>query len=175
MMQRDFETLVLPLLDGLFRTSLRMVHDETAAERCVELTYVEASRSFDGISEMAPLRVWLFQILFRTIRNHGGYWSQLREWLRFSDRPQTHYVPDSPCQSEHDRILHVLDNIPTPLREVLLLSDVEDFSGTEIKTILGISLDVIAARLVEGRARLRAELSDSAVGKTELLEGGATA
>ena len=176
--ESNFETLALPLMDGLFRTSLRMVHDQTTAERCVELTYVEASRSFDGMppssKTMATLRVRLFTILFRTIRNHGGYWRQIRNWLSLPGRPRN--VPaDSPCQPEHDQILRTLDNVPTPLREVLLLSDVENFSRTEVQTILGLSPEVIAARLAEGRARLLAELRDNAPSNPEMLEGTATA
>ena len=132
---------VTPHLESLYRTAYRMVHDQTAAERCIERTYVEAGEATD--------RLALFTTLFRVLHNRRKPWLALKR-----HRP-----------AAHDEVICALDTVPSEYREVVLLADVEGFNRSEIQSILGIPADAAADRLREGRSRLRTELhiSTSAV------------
>lgn len=52
----------------------------------------------------------------------------------------------------------VVEELPENYREVLLLSDFEGFTNTEIAAILGVTLDTVKIRLHRGRLRLRQSL-----------------
>ncbi len=123
-----------PHLESLYRTAYRMVHDRSAAEHCVERTYVDAGRQDD--------RLTLFTTLFRVLHNYR------RPWLTLKRRQP----------AAHDELLRALDTVPSEYREVLLLADVEGFNRSEIQAILGIAAETAADRLREGRSRLRSEL-----------------
>jgi len=128
-------------LESLYRTAFRMVHDQPAAETCVERTYLEAGKSAD--------RLTLFVTLFRVLHNRP------KPWLSFKRRP--------PCVAD-DEVLRALDTVPSEYREAVLLADVEGFNRSEIQAILGIPADTAALRLREGRTRLRSELLVAAGG-----------
>jgi RNA polymerase sigma-70 factor (ECF subfamily) len=131
-----FEAVAMPCLESLYRTALRMVHDEAAAARCIEQTFLEARSRVPRIPGVTDLRVWMFSILFRKLRLHP---------VR-TPRP---VVPDQ------DEVLDALDRIPAIFREVLLLADVEGFRRSEIEAILLIPTELVKGRLTEGRDRLR--------------------
>lgn len=62
---------------------------------------------------------------------------------------------------ENLALYQVLRNLPKQYSEVLLLHYVNGFTGKEIAHLLGISEDVVMARLSRGRKRLKKELSDN--------------
>jgi RNA polymerase sigma-70 factor (ECF subfamily) len=86
-------------------------------------------------------KTWLFQILFDVIhRQHR------RQEPRFS--------PSTP-----DEVVSALNRVPPDFREVLLLIDCQGFSYKSAAEILGLSVDVIARRIVLGRNHLYSELA----------------
>jgi RNA polymerase sigma-70 factor (ECF subfamily) len=161
--ENSFEAVTLPCLDSLYRIAFRMVHDQGIAERCVEQAYVEALHSFHRRPEVTDPRVWLFAILFRLLHNRRKALLHIKGWLNRSRK--------APCEltdeagpgdtADQDEMLRALDNIPGIFREALLLADVEGFNHTEIQETLGIPAKMAAARLAEGRTRLRAALTGS--------------
>ena len=54
--------------------------------------------------------------------------------------------------------LNALPGLPENYRNVLLLSDFEEFSNAEIAEILGLSIDTVKIRLHRARAYLKKEL-----------------
>jgi len=144
MTDRDaFEAATLPLLDNLYQTAIRMVHDHSAAEQCIRQTYREARNTFYILPSETDYRVAMFGILFRILHHRGRDWSKLKRWFAAPVR---------------DEILRAVDAIPEACREVLLLADVEGFSRAQIQGILEVSAEAVDSRLAEGRARLRAAL-----------------
>jgi DNA-directed RNA polymerase specialized sigma24 family protein len=141
-----FEAAAMPMLDSLYRTAFRMVHDEAAAEHCVERTYLEGQHNFPHHGGIDDLRVWMFGLLFREIHKGRTAWVQVKRWLK-------------PARDDGDQILCELDGMPGMLREAILLVDVEGFNKREAARILEISEQEAAERLAEGRFRLQAALA----------------
>jgi RNA polymerase sigma-70 factor, ECF subfamily len=57
-------------------------------------------------------------------------------------------------------VLRFLSELPDPQREVLLLHDLQGFTGPEIADRLGLSLHNVKIRLHRARVRLRQALSE---------------
>jgi RNA polymerase sigma-70 factor (ECF subfamily) len=56
-----------------------------------------------------------------------------------------------------------VDRLPTPYREVVVLSDMEGLGYAEIAESLGIPVGTVKSRLFRGRRQLQRELYDHAV------------
>ncbi len=59
-----------------------------------------------------------------------------------------------------DCVLAFLTGLPASQREVLLLHDLQGYTGPEIAERLGLSLENVKIRLHRARVRLRAALSE---------------
>jgi DNA-directed RNA polymerase specialized sigma24 family protein len=57
-------------------------------------------------------------------------------------------------------VLRFLSDLPDPLRGVLLLHDLQGFTGPEIADRLDLSIHNVKIRLYRARVRLRAALSE---------------
>jgi RNA polymerase sigma-70 factor (ECF subfamily) len=94
------------------------------------------------------------------IAHHRRRWFNC-SWLKTSleDVELTHGCESTILQDLSDEeILKSLEKIPESYREVVLLSDVQEFSYKEIAEILQIPLGTVMSRLNRGRKLLREEL-----------------
>ena len=69
-------------------------------------------------------------------------------------------------------ILTAIDGLPSHLRQVVLLADVEETPYGTIAEVLAIPIGTVASRLSRGRRRLRDTLSDQARGAGYLARAG---
>lgn len=110
---------------------------------------------------------WLYQVTRRTVIDH-----RRRAWLRrwvpavFVDRPTELPGPEREV-SDSDvarRVHRVLDGLPTDLREVLVLCELEERTAIEVSDLVGVPLGTVKSRLRRareqfGRDALRAGLT----------------
>jgi RNA polymerase sigma-70 factor, ECF subfamily len=168
-----FEETALPLLNDLFRTALRMLGDRSAAEDCIQETYLQAQRSFHRFEQGTNCRAWMFTILFHVVHHYRRKWFRLRtvgddEAKLFENTPSREPTAGAITDQE---ILGALDRIPKPYREVVLLADVEEFSYKEVSGILRIPIGTVMSRLSRGRTLLRSSLSHLRTPNGFLIEG----
>jgi RNA polymerase sigma-70 factor (ECF subfamily) len=71
-------------------------------------------------------------------------------------------VSPIPEQIEDEEILQALEKLPPAFREVVVLSDVEEFSYKEVAGLLQVPLGTVISRLHRGRKLLRQHLSEYA-------------
>ena len=131
-----FESVAMPYLKELYCTALRLLLDVRKASDAVQETYRRGGKEFEN-SERANCRLWMFQILFDSVRRAR----------HDSDSPTIPVVPLG-----DRKILSGMDRLPHELREVLLLVDVQRFSYAEASTILDIGVETLKSRI--GRARM---------------------
>jgi RNA polymerase sigma-70 factor, ECF subfamily len=157
----DFESVTLPHLDALFRTALRVIGDRSEAEDLVQETYLQAWRSFHRFEIGTNCRAWLFKILFNVIHHHRRKLFGLKLVKESEDILEGTLVYEPPVleQLSDEEILAALQKVPQQYREVLLLSDVQEFSYKEIAETLGIPVGTVMSRLSRGRKLLRIEMS----------------
>ncbi|MEP6966705.1 MAG: sigma-70 family RNA polymerase sigma factor [Pseudomonadota bacterium] len=161
---------MLPHLDGAYNLARYLARDPTAAEDIVQDAFLRAFRAFSAFRGSAP-KAWLFAI----VRNCFLDWATaernsarvLVEEAALSEREAVALSnvadPDqaTPEQAllrrrEAETVRAVLENLPEPFRETLVLRETEDLSYKEIALLTGAPIGTVMSRL----ARARQMLSD---------------
>jgi RNA polymerase sigma-70 factor (ECF subfamily) len=154
----------MPHLGDLFKTAAHVIGNRSEAEDIIQEAYLQAWKSFDRFQAGTNCRAWLFKIMFNVISHHRRKWFGLK---LVSDRDDyiedtVPYEPPVPQHISDEDVLAALDRVPQEYRDVVLLSDVQEFSYKEISETLGIPVGTVMSRLSRGRQQLRIELADFA-------------
>jgi len=173
--RKEFEELLSPLTDSLYRTALRMTGQDATAQDLVQETALRAYRGFGQYAQGSNFRAWIFRIMTNTLIN---------DYRRRARGPQTADVaeidPSDPSDVEYARTGDVealtetlgddarraIERLPEDFRLVFLLSTFEGFTYREISEIAGIPIGTVMSRLFRARALVRAELLSRVRGKT---------
>jgi RNA polymerase sigma-70 factor (ECF subfamily) len=174
----DFEAEALPLLDAVYRFSLRLAQGEAAdAEDLTQETFLRAYRAWNTYRPGTSCRSWLFTICRNVF---------LRRRERSAARPETpesRLEIDLPSVAATDvfgntgggnperdffdsfvdaEVLRAVDRLPDDFREVVVLSDLQELSYAEIAETLQIPLGTVRSRLYRGRRLLQEALHEYA-------------
>lgn len=163
--------------DELYRLAYRMVRDEQAAEDIVQDTFLNAFKGLEQFDGRATLGTWLFRIAYNNalmrLRAQKPM-ASLDEDAEFVENAPTPIVVawrETPQEIVERREMSAqLDNaiaaLPTTLRAVFQLRDIEERSTAETAEILGLSEAAVKVRLHRARLALREKLS-SYFGETQ--------
>lgn len=157
-----FEAQALPHANELFRTAVSLLGTYAEAEAAVQKSLLHAWKSFSGFQPGSNCRAWLYKILFQVVAQRR------RRWLRlWGEDPQIFkqalFAKAEVAQRLTDEdILSALREMPQQYAEVVILSDVQEFTYQEIQETLDIPIGTVMSRLSRGRAHLRSELSPMA-------------
>jgi RNA polymerase sigma-70 factor (ECF subfamily) len=155
-----FEAEVLPHIDDLFRLAVWFERDRAEAEDLVQETLKQALQSFHRYTPGTNCRAWLVTILQHLRSNRRRARARSPMVTDADDRlaGTLAFVPPVPDRLTDEEVLAALDHIPAQYQEVILLSDVEEFTYKEIAATLAIPIGTVMSRLHRGRALLRQEL-----------------
>jgi RNA polymerase sigma-70 factor (ECF subfamily) len=161
----------------VFNLIYRLVGDYEDAADLASETFVQALRSFDRFRGEAQPYTWLYRIAVNRCKNYyrrrgvhrrvdgpsldeqaesapGGA-SPAREIEDWSRAPQRQ-VEQRELQQEVERAIAVLN---PDARVVVILRDLHGLSYQEIAEVVGVSAEVVKARLFRARAALRKQLA----------------
>jgi RNA polymerase sigma-70 factor (ECF subfamily) len=160
----SFEEVAMPHMNDLFRAASSMLGSRSEAEDIVQETYLQAWKSFHRFTPGTNCRAWLFKILFHVVQHHRRKWFKFRIVKEEEENLETTLVYEPPVAQDlsDEDVLAAFRQIPQAYREVVLLSDVYDFTYKEIHETLDIPIGTVMSRLSRGRQLLRAQLSDFA-------------
>lgn len=175
--QKAFENDALEHTRALYGAGLRLTRNESDAEDLVQETYLRAFRFSDRFEPGTNLKAWLFRILTNTFINKYRRKVKEREIVEGSnqDTVRSHFVSDKSThhhrdpetsfvdQFMSDEVTTALEQVPVDFREVVLLSDVHDFSYRDIADMLDCPVGTVMSRLYRGRRILQSKLFDYAV------------
>lgn len=159
-----FEAEAMPHMDDLYRAASSMLSSRTEAEDVVQETYLQAWKSFHRFTPGTNCRAWLFKILFHVTQHHRRKWFKFKfadDGEEILEQTLPYEPPVSQDLSDED-VLAAFRAIPPAYREVVLLSDVYEFSYKEIQQALDIPIGTVMSRLSRGRQLLRTRLADLA-------------
>src|SRR5664280_2045106 len=136
---------------------LRMVRDSDMAADFAQDTFIKAYRAQDSLEDRGKARAWLYQIAHRVVLDE----MRRRRIVRFL--PWTGERPGAAPSAEHlamemrlsGPLARALARIPERQRAALLLAEVNDLTGLELASTLGIS-HVAARALPVSYTHLRA-------------------
>lgn len=171
--QHEFAAAALGFLRELLRVATRVTGDPALAEDLVQETYLQAWRSFDRFERGTNCRAWLYKILFRTIARHRRRRDGDTVPVPGDDEPTVDarlaVPPAAGDPLARRRVLAAFATLSEPLREVLLLADVQELRYREVAAALDIPIGTVMSRLNRARGRLRSLLAG--IGGREGAEG----
>jgi RNA polymerase sigma factor (sigma-70 family) len=157
----SFEQLALPLLPSLYSHAFWLTRQHSEAEDLVQETISKALRAFDSFQAGTNFKAWIFCILRNTfLTSRTGIAASRTVFLE--DRPDLFRIPDcSPTPEDHlirldnqATVNEALDQLQPPLREVLLLCDVEELKYKDIALVLNVPIGTVMSRLSRARRTL---------------------
>jgi RNA polymerase sigma-70 factor (ECF subfamily) len=156
-----FEQEAMPHMNDLFRAASSMLRSRTEAEDLTQEVYLQAWKSFHRFTPGTNCRAWLFKILFHVLQHNRRKWFKFKfadDGEEILEQTMAYEPPVAQDLSDED-VLAAFHRVPEHYREVVLLSDVYDFSYKEIQQTLDIPLGTVMSRLSRGRQLLRNQLS----------------
>src|SRR5215212_6407254 len=168
--QQHFRALMLPHLDAAYTLARYLTRDEDVAQDLVQDAFVRALRGFPNYrGENA--KAWLLAIvrnLFLSSTTARGsartvsldaYLQPDREpdgsareiWDPDQDTPETALIRSSENRSLRD----LIDALPVPFRETLVLRELEELSYQEIATATQSPIGTVMSRLARARQMLQ--------------------
>lgn len=161
-----FEQMTMPLFDQLYNLAHWLTGERADAEDLVQETYAKALKGFKSFAEGTNLRAWMFRILRNTfLTSRSGLAAKRTDYLEDdlqTEESTSHAVTPEALLIQHETrqtILAALEAISVAHREIILLSDVEEFSYREIAQILDVPIGTVMSRLSRARLSLRRALS----------------
>ena len=166
----------MPLLASLYNVARWLTRDANDAEDLVQETLLKGLRGFAAFEQGTNFKAWIFRILRNTYLSSRQGLAAKRtvaleeEW----EGTGAVHVPEAVIDRETPELnlLRLADRaaledamqeLASPLLEVLLLCDVEGMRYREIATVLEIPLGTVMSRIARARASLRASLKEIGV------------
>jgi RNA polymerase sigma-70 factor, ECF subfamily len=161
----DFDSLYRASYPRVLRTLTGILGDRATAEECVQEAFVRAFKAWPRWRPDAPAEAWVHRIAINVATSH-----RRREGIRLL-RERVLAVgrePSGPTVDPNDSsdLLDALRRLPTRQAAAIVLRHVHGYSNREIAAALGVAESTIASRLASARARLRADLGESAALRT---------
>jgi RNA polymerase sigma-70 factor, ECF subfamily len=159
---QTFEELALPLFPSLYNHAFWLARNHAEAEDLVQETFSKALRAFDSFQPSTNFKGWIFRILRNTfLTSRTGLAASrtvfLEDHLVISDIAATDPSPEDHTLrlDNHSALQAALDQLQAPLREVLLLCDVEEIKYKDIAVILDVPIGTVMSRISRARQALR--------------------
>jgi RNA polymerase sigma-70 factor, ECF subfamily len=137
-----------------------LVRDEWLADDLTQETFVRVQNHLSDLKDPAKLSSWIFRIAYNLCQDH------FREAGKSvivdnAEEQEMEILDEDSVQKEFEQhqmsqcVQIEIDRLPEPLRTVLFLSDVMEFSQREIAEVVGITVENVKVRLHRARKKLK--------------------
>ena len=163
---RRFRDAALPHLDDIYTLARYLMRNSSDADDAVQECYLRALRHFDSYRGPA-MKPWLLTIL-RNVCNaefarrgrrevptdYAQDESVAEEMPMWQERQAS---PEKAMLRQQDSatIRRLVEELPEPFREAIVLREMNDLSYKEIAEIAGVPVGTVMSRLARARAMLR--------------------
>jgi RNA polymerase sigma-70 factor (ECF subfamily) len=161
-----FEQLVEEYGDRVYGIALRITGSPVEAEDAMQDAFLSAFRGWSGFRAESSPTTWLYRIAVNAALQRVRARHPLDSLSEQDDdsediRDWTGEVPDAAVRAElNAEIERAIVTLPTDLRVVLVLRDVEGLSTSEAASVLDLTDAAVKSRLHRARAILRRVLQD---------------
>ncbi len=159
--------------NGKIRRYLARLIGEADSEDVAQDVFMKINAALGDFRGEASLSTWIYRIATNAAMDHlrksqaapknqiaNGPADQCPEGYEDIATDLSTSLPDRQLIRKEmgDCIRDIVDGLPENYRTVLILSDLEEMTNTEIAKVLDISLEAVKIRLHRARARLKKEL-----------------
>ena len=166
---QQFESLVSPHTEHLYRVAYRFCGNQVDAEDLVQDLYTKLYSLKTALSDIEQLRPWLAKSLYRLYIDQ--YRRSSRSPISYVDGENdslesagpAHEEPEAQLrQLELQHAIHIgLSSLSDEHRSLVILADIEGYSLPELQQVFDIPEGTVKSRLHSARAKLRAYLTDN--------------
>jgi RNA polymerase sigma factor (sigma-70 family) len=156
-----FEQLALPLLPALYSHAYWLSRNHAEAEDLVQEAIAKSLRAFDSFEPGTNFKAWIFRVLRNTFLTSRTGMAASRTIFLEDHEDLLEAADASPTPEDHlirlDNqavVNEALDQLQPPLREVLLLCDVEEMKYKDIALVLGVPIGTVMSRISRARRAL---------------------
>jgi RNA polymerase sigma-70 factor, ECF subfamily len=181
--KREFEQLLIPLLDVLYGAALRMTRHHDDAEDLVQDTVVKAYRFFHRFERGTNFKAWLLRVMTNLYINQyrkaekqgeqveldaGGaegalwgpgpgedVWIWAKAWEQAGNKIDFDPAEHVLSKLGEATICAAIEALPAEFRIVVMLADVEELSYEEIAEAAQIPVGTVKSRLYRGRRQVQ--------------------
>ena len=163
--QSRFEAVVMPHLDAAYSLARWLTRNDADAADVVQEAYLRAFRYFDSYRE-GDAKSWLLRIVRRTCyswleRNRPSEVIPLETTADLDEAVAA--PPDGPGDTEAlllnrsdlRRLDLLIEALPVPLREAIVLRELQELGYREIAEVTGVPIGTVMSRLHRARLALR--------------------
>ena len=156
-LREDFDREAWPHFREITRAALRLTRRPAEAEDLASEVFLQAWKSFGKFERGTNCRAWLYKILWNVNQQRsrkkvpftlGAEGEALLAETLAAEEP-------TPTEIKDEEVSAALDAISPEHKQILLLSDVEEFTYKEIAAILRVPIGTVMSRLSRARAALR--------------------
>ncbi len=166
---QEFERLIQPCLNAGYNLARWLLADDAAAEDALQEASLRAFSYLGGLSG-SDARPWFLKIVRNTCYSHLTRHGARSEHHGFDEEELGHMqfaqgqFSDDPAQAlELRQKRHAIDMaiaaLPAPMREVIVLRELEGLEYKDISHIAGIPMGTVMSRLSRAREQLRSALT----------------
>ena len=163
--KQDFSTIYDEYYPKIVRYLTRLI-GELEAEDAAQETFVKIDRSLDNFRGESGLSTWIYRIATNTAMDHLRRPSSKRSVGPTEEKDVLGDEDAGPIDNKplldtllirkdmNDCVRGVVDSLPGDYSTVLVLSEFEGLTNSEIAEVIGISLDTVKIRLHRARTKL---------------------
>jgi RNA polymerase sigma-70 factor, ECF subfamily len=158
-----FKQIIVPEFDAAYKLARLLCRDDDAAQDIVQEAFLRAHRSFAGYRG-GNARAWILKI----VRNCYHSWLMSRRRKsglevdphkpgnteeRIDNISSDEYTPEAMLvrEAETRTVRLVLDTMPPPLREMLVLRELDELSYRQIAEVTALPIGTVMSRLARAR------------------------
>jgi len=162
--REDFDREAWPHFQEIYRAAYRLARRPAEAEDLSQEVFLQAWKSFARFERGTNCRAWLYRILWNVyhqrLRKKVPVVLGAEEEARLAETLAAE--PPTPTEIRDEEVAAALDALSAEHRQILLLSDVEEFTYKEIAGILRVPIGTVMSRLSRARAALRERVRGTA-------------
>ena len=173
----NFTNETLPHKSALYNYALKISGNANDAQDLVQETYYKAFRYFDKFQSGTNSKAWMFMILKNTFINdyrkskREPYKLDYEQIQNFYENVKSDRANENNLDKDFyndlfdDELTEAIDQLPTKMREVFLLCDLEGYSYEETAELVQCPIGTVRSRLHRARHMLQEILFDYAKNK----------
>jgi RNA polymerase sigma-70 factor, ECF subfamily len=173
----EFIREALPHENALYNYALKIAGNSDDAQDLVQETYYKAYRHFDKFQTGTNSKAWMFMILKNSFINdyrkskREPYKLDYEQIQNFYDNVKSDRAQENNLDKEFyndlldDELTAAIDQLPTKMREVFLLCDLDGNSYEETAELVECPVGTVRSRLHRARHMLQETLMDYAKDK----------
>jgi RNA polymerase sigma-70 factor (ECF subfamily) len=178
----EFEELFLKHLDSVHSYALLLSRNTFEADDLLQETLLRAFRAFGSFKRHLSFTLWVFKIMknaridrarrlrVRPVEVEEDWHEQNGQAKDLAKEVLLYPVPLNPEEIllrrvTIEQVREAIKNLPTPLREVVELREIEGLSYRDIAAVIGKPVGTVMSRLYRGRNLVRSFLQEPSAGQ----------